>query len=316
MIRVCCSLASRQSGGRAAREVRRRRPADQWNVISAAAPSIDSSYLPSAAALLQRARWWSACCPACTPAALTAPRLERRVLQGASIGEAELPRLRPAPALIALRCAVASRSLCPPERKTMPGTAAGTCRRKHAQRRRRDLRHRRALGDSPFPATTMFGLSSIPSSDDALGAERVEDARRSTAPVTSSAARDASARRPSAPRARRWARAPAPGRAPRSGRARARSPRCRCRSADASLDVDDRAPLGEARAQRPILLQPIAQAVETFGDRLAGAAGERLGAGVDLDAGHDALRARAASTSGDAVARRSGGSSRRRGSRR
>jgi hypothetical protein len=30
-------------------------------------------------------------------------------------------------AFIAFRCAVASSSDCPPERKTMPGTAAGTC---------------------------------------------------------------------------------------------------------------------------------------------------------------------------------------------
>ena len=34
-------------------------------------------------------------------------------------------------AFIAFRCAVASSSVWPPERKTIPGTAAGTCRRKH-----------------------------------------------------------------------------------------------------------------------------------------------------------------------------------------
>jgi hypothetical protein len=37
------------------------------------------------------------------------------------------------------------------------------------------------------------------------------------------------------------------------------------------------------------LPEPIPQPVEPLGDRLVGRAGERLGAGVDLDAGKDAL---------------------------
>src|SRR5437764_1076630 len=50
------------------------------------------------------------------------------------------------------------------------------------------------------------------------------------------------------------------------------------------------APLREARAQAVVLLQPLAQAVEAFGDRLALGERERLRAQVDLDAGDDALR--------------------------
>ena len=62
------------------------------------------------------------------------------------------------------------------------------------------------------------------------------------------------------------------------------------RGRDAGADVDDRAPLGEARAESAVFREPLAQAVETLGQRLAGKAGERLGAGVDLDAGQDAAR--------------------------
>ena len=51
---------------------------------------------------------------------------------------------------------------------------------------------------------------------------------------------------------------------------------------------DHGAPLREARAHAGVLGEPLAQAVEAFGDLLAGEAGERLGAGVDLDAGNDA----------------------------
>ena len=54
---------------------------------------------------------------------------------------------------------------------------------------------------------------------------------------------------------------------------------------DARADIDHRAPFAEFGAELAILDQPLAQAVETFGDGLAGREGERLGALVDLDAG-------------------------------
>ena len=50
-----------------------------------------------------------------------------------------------------------------------------------------------------------------------------------------------------------------------------------------------RAPFGEPGAQLPVLVQPVAQAVEALGDRLALGEGERLRALVDLDTGDDAL---------------------------
>ena len=53
-------------------------------------------------------------------------------------------------------------------------------------------------------------------------------------------------------------------------------------------DIDHGAPFGEARAQLVILLQALAQAVQAFGDRFAGTARQRLGAGIDLDAGNRA----------------------------
>src|SRR5260370_30171194 len=60
-------------------------------------------------------------------------------------------------------------------------------------------------------------------------------------------------------------------------------------SRDPVADIDDGAPLGEARAELVILNQAFAQAVETFGNRLALELGQRLGTGIDLDAWDDAL---------------------------
>jgi hypothetical protein len=57
---------------------------------------------------------------------------------------------------------------------------------------------------------------------------------------------------------------------------------------DARPDIDDRAPLAEFRAKVPILDQSLAQAVEAFGDDLAGGEGKRLRSLVDLDAGNRA----------------------------
>ncbi len=60
------------------------------------------------------------------------------------------------------------------------------------------------------------------------------------------------------------------------------------RGRDAVADRDHRAPLREAGAERRVLREPLAQPVEPFGDLLVGMERERLRAGVDLDAGHDA----------------------------
>ncbi len=54
------------------------------------------------------------------------------------------------------------------------------------------------------------------------------------------------------------------------------------------IDGDHRAPLGKARTEGVVLLEPIAQAVEALGDQFARIAGQRLGALVNLDAGDDA----------------------------
>jgi hypothetical protein len=49
-------------------------------------------------------------------------------------------------------------------------------------------------------------------------------------------------------------------------------------------DGDHRAPFGEARAHLAVLLQAVAQPIESLGDRFSGRAGERFGAVVDFDA--------------------------------
>ena len=59
---------------------------------------------------------------------LAAPGLQRGGLQGAAIGEGELPRQGAELRSLAAECAVASSSDWPPERKAMPGTAGGTQR--------------------------------------------------------------------------------------------------------------------------------------------------------------------------------------------
>ena len=59
---------------------------------------------------------------------------------------------------------------------------------------------------------------------------------------------------------------------------------------DAVADRDHRAPLREAGAELVVLLEPLAQPVESLGHRLAGVERQRLRARVDLDPRHDALR--------------------------
>ena len=56
-----------------------------------------------------------------------------------------------------------------------------------------------------------------------------------------------------------------------------------------ALDVDDRAPLAELRAELLILGESLAQPVEAFGHGLLRRLRERLRADIDLDAGDDAL---------------------------
>ena len=56
--------------------------------------------------------------------------------------------------------------------------------------------------------------------------------------------------------------------------------------------VVHRAPLGEARALRLVGLQPLAQPIEPLGHLVVGRQCQRDLAGVDLDAGHDALARR------------------------
>ena len=56
----------------------------------------------------------------------------------------------------------------------------------------------------------------------------------------------------------------------------------------AITNIDHRAPLGKARPELVVLDHPLAQAIEALGDGLARKGGQRLGAGVDLDARDDA----------------------------
>ena len=51
---------------------------------------------------------------------------------------------------------------------------------------------------------------------------------------------------------------------------------------------DHGAPLGEPRAETRVTGETLTQTVETFGDLFPGVARQRVCAGVDLDAGHDA----------------------------
>jgi hypothetical protein len=66
-------------------------------------------------------------------------------------------------AFIAERCAVASASDCPPERKAMPGTAGGTVALS-AFTVFAATSSTLAVVPDFWPGTTMFGLSTMPSS--------------------------------------------------------------------------------------------------------------------------------------------------------
>ena len=127
---------------------------------------------------------------------------------------------------------------------------------------RRLPRPRPGRGQS-LPATTMFGFS------------RCLPARRSGRPVGEQrpqhlrgdlVARRCRGRRPSALPARRSARGPPPGTARRSAPGRGHWRGCRCPTECPLVDVDHRPPLGETRAQLPVFVQPLAQAVQPLGD--------------------------------------------------
>ena len=98
-----------------------------------------------------------------THSPVTFPGFEHRSLQSTPVGKTQLPRRTAQGRFIALRCSVASTSLCPPERKTIPGTAAGprvSCSAKSLQR----LPAPKLAAGNLFPKATMFGFNSIPSS--------------------------------------------------------------------------------------------------------------------------------------------------------
>jgi hypothetical protein len=85
---------------------------------------------------------------------------------------------------MAFRCAVAASSVWPPDRNTMPGTDAGT-----ASRRQRTVASATcctpACSGQSLPDSTMFGLSSVPSSRTRCARSAANTAPRVSA-VTSS----------------------------------------------------------------------------------------------------------------------------------
>ncbi len=215
--------------------------------------------------------------------------------------------------LIAFRFSVASTSDWPPERNTIPGTIAGTCRRKQSTVSSAtcdDGRLRRAL----LPGDHHVRLEQHPLERDALPVELLEHERAACATVTSwqrsivlsasiSTSGSTIGTMPGLLRERRVA------------GERVRVDVDAGIRRDAVADRDHRAPLAEARAELVVLREARAQAVEALGDLLLRVPGEVLRARVDLDPGDDALRTRAARRT--ACRRRPpGGSSRRRGSRR
>ena len=62
-----------------------------------------------------------------------------------------------------------------------------------------------------------------------------------------------------------------------------------CLAGDPGADRDDGTPLGEPRAQRPILSQPLAEPIQSLGELLAGVQRQLDRPCVDLDTGDDGL---------------------------
>ena len=196
---------------------------------------------------------------------LADPRLQRRRLQRAPVRERELPGVRPS-LFIAFRFAVASSSVWPPERNTIPGTAAGTCW------------YRKSI--------VAAATSSTPAPSGVVAREhhvRLQQRAAKSTRWSRSSVKTACSTRPVAARSLDRVRAVhqhlglddrddagllAERRVPRE-RVRVRPDAVLARHVGA--DRVRRAPLREARAELAVLLEPPAQAVETLGDRLASA---------------------------------------------
>ena len=174
--------------------------------------------------------------------------------------------------LIAFRFSVASTSDWPPERKTIPGTAAGTCAQEALHRQLGDPRRRRLLR-AALPGDDHVRLQQRRRGGRPAGRRARRNVHFSVRDVTSkqrsivlSASMSTSGSTigtmPGLLAERRVARERV------RVRADARDRR------DAVADRDHGAPLGEARAEPAVLLEPRAQAVEPLRDLLAREAGE------------------------------------------
>jgi hypothetical protein len=174
---------------------------------------------------------------------------------------------------MALRWAVASSAVCPPDRNTIPGTAAGTvdagrfgapgAAQHHVRLEQRLLVHhplgverrkggvQRRLGDLEAPVDRVVAVHEHFRLDD-----------------------------------RHQAGFLAQGRIPGEGLGVGLQA---VTARQAVTDGDDRPPLREPGAELAVLTQPVAQAVEALGDLLARRPRQRLGAGVHLDPRQNAL---------------------------
>ena len=186
---------------------------------------------------------------------------------------------------MAFRRAEASSLGWPPDRNAIPGTAAGTARRRTCHRGVGHLVHGCLLGQAK-PGSTMLGFRIMPSSSHPLRVKLVEDRSQHCLRHLAAALQGVLAvhehfrlddRDQSGFLAQRGI-----------ARQRLRVGLDAAPAGNAVAHGDDRAPLGEAGAHLRSTPQAVAQAVQAFGDLLAGMAGQVLGAGVDLDAGDDA----------------------------
>ena len=232
-----------------------------------------------------RARCRNASCPASTfagspPQASSADAWSARPYENES-GQG------PPTLLIAFRFSVASTSDWPPDRNTIPGTFAGTCRRKQSTVSSA-ICGAVALRRAALAGDDHVRFEEHPLQRDALAVELLEDeVERARRHLVAALDRVVGVHQHLGLDDRddpRLLRERGVTRERVRVHVEARVGR------DPVPDRDHRAPLAEARPERVVLREAGAEAVEALRHLLAGVAGQVVGAGVDLDPGHDALR--------------------------
>ena len=214
------------------------------------------------------------------------PRLHRRILEGTSIGEADLPGFGPRQSVNRVQMRGGHPVVLAARQEDNAGHGRGHVPAQAAERRARDLMHGGMAG-ALHAGDDHVGLEQHELQRDALLEEGIETRRGAPAgDLFAALDRMRSVHQHFGLDDRHELLLLTERGVSREGmRIRAHARRARQRRRDA----DNRPPLREAGAHAVIFREAIPQPVQSLGDGLLRGAGKRLRAGIDLDAGNDAL---------------------------